>query len=280
MKEPDLEANHQMDFSLKSTADIIKKEYVEHKKGGPYTKLEQEKRREVVFDFHFEKNYPAVKIAEMLDVNRNTVNDDIKYRYSQISEELDAHTVETWTIKQYQRMEAQRKRLLAELENQTQPHGVIAIEKMIFELDKMLNDFIYPIIAGRKSNKTKYNITDDIVKEIVEFLIQNEDVYKLTRYKAEELEFDIIKMKKCDVWFARQVIEKMNDLGYSLCRADGALHTTGDLLTFAVIRGIISEGKHKQLNKKLKQEMKEFGEYVEEIYDDKTKKNNSSVKST
>ncbi len=41
------------------------------KKGGPYTEKEQEDRRKQVYELHFEKGFSAVKIGEMLKVNRN-----------------------------------------------------------------------------------------------------------------------------------------------------------------------------------------------------------------
>lgn len=53
------------------------------KKGGRYTKKEQEERRLRVHQMHFEDNQPAVKIAEILNVSRNTVNEDIKFWYLQ-----------------------------------------------------------------------------------------------------------------------------------------------------------------------------------------------------
>jgi len=62
------------------------------KKGGPYTKKDKEKRRTEVYTLHFEKGYSAVRIAEMLGINRNTVNEDIKYLYAQAVEELPRHT--------------------------------------------------------------------------------------------------------------------------------------------------------------------------------------------
>ena len=55
------------------------------KNGGPYNKDDQEDRRNQVYMFHFEKGYSALKIAEMLDVNRNTVNEDIRYWNKQIT---------------------------------------------------------------------------------------------------------------------------------------------------------------------------------------------------
>lgn len=57
------------------------------KKGGPYTKQEKEDRQNEVYRLHFEYGSSAVKIAEMLNVNRNTINEDIKYLYSILLED-------------------------------------------------------------------------------------------------------------------------------------------------------------------------------------------------
>ena len=59
----------------------------EEKKGGPYTKPQQEKRREQVYQMYFEKGRSAVSIARELGVNRNTVNEDIKELSKQFGEE-------------------------------------------------------------------------------------------------------------------------------------------------------------------------------------------------
>ena len=52
---------------------------LEKKKGGPYTKDEQRKRRDEVYRLHFEYSYSARKIAEFLKINRSTINRDIMY---------------------------------------------------------------------------------------------------------------------------------------------------------------------------------------------------------
>jgi len=57
------------------------------KNGGPYNKKQQEERRKKVNELYFEKNLPTLKIAEILNVNRNTVNDDIPY-----CPEIKSHT--------------------------------------------------------------------------------------------------------------------------------------------------------------------------------------------
>ena len=62
------------------------------KKGGPYTTQEQESRRKQVYELHFEKGFSAIKIAEMLNVNRNTINVDIQDWYRKVSEEIPKYT--------------------------------------------------------------------------------------------------------------------------------------------------------------------------------------------
>lgn len=68
---------------------VSKQERIQNEKdGGPYTKDERTKRQNEVARLHFEYGYSAVKIAEMMKVNRNTINSDIKYLYSEIKKEL------------------------------------------------------------------------------------------------------------------------------------------------------------------------------------------------
>jgi hypothetical protein len=47
-------------------------------------------RRSKVYNLHFEKGHSAVRIAEMNNVNRNTINEDIKYWYAQISRDFES----------------------------------------------------------------------------------------------------------------------------------------------------------------------------------------------
>ncbi len=92
---------------------------LESKKGGPYTKYEQEERREEVFKLHFEYGYPAVRIAKLLNVNRNTIDEDIRHFRSEMYEESKATFSKDWLDKQFTRLELQRARLRGELDKDT-----------------------------------------------------------------------------------------------------------------------------------------------------------------
>jgi len=110
------------------------------KKGGRYTVKEQEERRIQVYHLHFEENKSAVKIAQLLDVNRNTINGDITYWHYQLASEINAQNISAKMTKQIQRMEMQRDRLLEFLED-ADFDNKFRIEKFISEIYNKLMQY-------------------------------------------------------------------------------------------------------------------------------------------
>ena len=108
---------------------------VKSKKGGPYTKKEQEKRRDDVFELYFEYGYSAVQIVNLLNVNRNTINEDIKYWYSELYNEDKSNFSREWLDKQFTRLEIQRARLRKELDEDISLKDRLQIEKLITNID-------------------------------------------------------------------------------------------------------------------------------------------------
>jgi len=119
------------------------------KKGGPYTKQEQEKRKKQVYELHFEKGYSAIKISEILEVNRNTINEDIKYWYATISEELPEYDM-SLLLKQINRLEIQQTRLLEELEKCANIKDKFIIEKLLFLINSKITSETSKIIVNRR----------------------------------------------------------------------------------------------------------------------------------
>ena len=126
----------------------VKQEFIEEnmksfktksrKNGGPYNKKDRDVRRNEVFRLHFEYGYSAVKIAEMMKVNRNTINNDINYLYSQLSKEWENHDIESWWMRQMRRLEMQRTRLREELDKESEFEKRLVLEKMILDIDNKL----------------------------------------------------------------------------------------------------------------------------------------------
>ena len=119
------------------------------KKGGPYTKQEQEKRREEVFKLHFEYGYSAVQISEMMKVNRNTINKDITILYSKLNDEMDEKSIDDWSNKQLTRLESQRVRLRKILDNDITLHERLQVEKIILDLDSKISSLMIKITTSK-----------------------------------------------------------------------------------------------------------------------------------
>ena len=120
-------------LNLVCCRDIVSQE----KKGGPYTKKQQEERRDKVNELYFEKGMSAVKIANALDVNRNIINEDIKLIYSYMDESIP-HKTFLLLIKQIQRLEIQSIRLEEDLKSEKDFSKKITIEKMIFKINNFI----------------------------------------------------------------------------------------------------------------------------------------------
>lgn len=120
---------------------------VQEKKGGPYPKDEKIKRQNEVFRLHFDYGYSAVKISEMMNVNRNTINGDINYWYSILSKEWNSCDLDTWGMKQVHRLESQRTRLFRELEKEEKVIIKLSIEKMILDIDTRVMNFVSKTIS-------------------------------------------------------------------------------------------------------------------------------------
>jgi len=115
------------------------------KKGGPYTRKEQEERRLEVYRLHYEENYSAVKIAEVLNVNRNTVSEDLKFWNTQFAREIKTHNLVSKLKNIIQKIEIQDVEELAE-----EP-GNIVIYRDVYEnldsnknIEQTISDFLGP----------------------------------------------------------------------------------------------------------------------------------------
>jgi len=121
------------------------------KRGGRYTKDEKLKRQNEVYRLHFEYGYSARQIAEIMKINRNTINDDVSLLYSKLQKESDKLNYDNLFDKQLARLESQRVRLRKELDNDITLQERLQIEKMIIDLDLKISSYIIKIrTSGQK----------------------------------------------------------------------------------------------------------------------------------
>ncbi len=130
---------HETDESLKQSSKNEKSKK-DIKKGGPYSKNEKEKRREEVYRLHFEYRYSARKIAELMKVNRNTINGDIDFLYSEIGKNVNIIDPGDVVINWLEQMDIQLARLRERLDKVKNNSERMAIERLIYEINsKVLN---------------------------------------------------------------------------------------------------------------------------------------------
>ena len=227
----------------------------EKNRGGPYTKKEQEERRIQVFHLHFEENKSAVQISELLNVNRNTINEDIRFWHLHLSKEIKFQDLGAKLKKQIQRMDIQRDRMLEALEEAESLDEKLKLEKSISDVDNRLVQLYSKMITSGIRNleypDKPEEITEDEVKGFVrDLILKDEDPYSNDVYSEDELRFLLIERKKCDLKHADNVIEKMRLEGLNLCNESrisltnsfGSFDHSGtfNLVKFAILRGYVT----------------------------------------
>jgi hypothetical protein len=137
------------------------------KRGGPYSKNDKEARREEVYRLHFEYGYSARKIAELMKVNRNTINADIDYWYSIILKNVDyINPVKPIRI-HLEQMHIQKTRLREGLDKVKNNSERIAIERLMLDINsKILYTLQKLSDSESRIHKRAVNWLNNYMKEI------------------------------------------------------------------------------------------------------------------
>jgi predicted DNA-binding protein (UPF0251 family) len=80
-----------------------------------HLKEERIVRRKEVYRLHFEEGWSAVRIADSMNIHRNTINEDIKHWHSKLADQLNEYGYTALIQKHILRVESQRTRLLVML---------------------------------------------------------------------------------------------------------------------------------------------------------------------
>ena len=210
------------------------------KTGGPYPKDERVKRQNEVSRLHFEYGYSATKISEMMNVNRNTINQDIKNLYLEIRDEFRENS-EGLILKQIGRLESQRSRItenLKEIKSTEDAAERIRYEKLLLDVDSKINDMLSKINSKLvEKSPNKVEVQEEQVKDLILLLIvkysQNPCIDK------EEILCNILNFNQCNTDEAERMFSHIVKLGLGYCKKfDGEYHVF-DLLEFAFLRRYI-----------------------------------------
>lgn len=157
----DLNQEH-VDENKQSSTDLVKPRHNSRHKFAPYTKSQRLLRRSEVYKLHFEHGMPATRISEVMNVDRNTINNDLKVLYQKA---LNDHNVDNMSLdeiveKQLVRLETQRDRLGLYLCDVKDVNTKISIERLIADVDFKL------IGAIEKVNHNSNRFFDEILKGV------------------------------------------------------------------------------------------------------------------
>ncbi len=136
------------------------------KKGGPYSKADRQIRRKEVYRLHFEYGYSALKISELMKINRNTINGDIQFWYSKVVKNWDNSSPTFLVIKNVERLELQRTRLTEELAKTKDLKEKLAIERMILDVESKISQTQLKLCgSGEKVHELATKWLNDWMKE-------------------------------------------------------------------------------------------------------------------
>lgn len=138
-------------------------------KFAPFTRSQRRKRRVEVYKLQFERGMPATRIAELMKVDRNTINNDLKilYRGALNDYNLDDMNLDEIVQKQLLKLETQRDRLCLYLSDAKDINSKIAIERRIADIDFKL----IGVIEKVRHNSSRF--WDDVIKKVNEILEHN-----------------------------------------------------------------------------------------------------------
>lgn len=131
-------------------------------KHAPYTKAQRRKRRNEVFRLHFLMGEPAIRIAEAMHVDRNTVNADIRFLYEKMAEDIEGDEWNGYFTKSIVRLETQRTRLLSYLSETKELESKLAIERQLADMDIRLAGMV------QKFQESTFAFWDKVVDKINE----------------------------------------------------------------------------------------------------------------
>lgn len=193
---PIVEHNHEVDFNLnqknldedkQSSSDLVKPRHNPKHKFAPYTKSQRRLRRSEVYKLHFEHGMPATRIAEIMNVDRNTINNDLKVIYQKALNDYNADNMSLDEIveKQLVRLETQRDRLGLYLCDVKDVNTKISIERLISDVDFKL------IGAIEKVNHNSSRFLDEILKGVNEMAeINNISLRYTSLFELQKISLD------------------------------------------------------------------------------------------
>ncbi|MEK6946573.1 MAG: hypothetical protein AABX32_03110 [Nanoarchaeota archaeon] len=227
---------------------------IAQKQGGPYTKNEQDERRKKVYNMYFEKGFSAIKIAIELEVNRNTINQDVKFLRSELTQK-DQIKPAIWLLEQKEHLEQQKDRLIELLEITKDFEQRLRVEKIILDIEGKITNLVIKI-TGFDYISFEYDPGpefDEDIALVVKDLVLNEKTENQT-YLERDIILKASELLKCDFTHARKIFIRMKDLGLFEFKAKDGIGY--NLASFGILNEMITKTQLDKNNKEIKRSNK------------------------
>ncbi|NQW12584.1 MAG: hypothetical protein HQ481_22190 [Alphaproteobacteria bacterium] len=115
------------------------------KKGGPYSSVDKHARRDEVYKLHFDYGYSARRIADIIKINRKTIDNDISFLYSKVLEKWGYPDPESWLLSNMENLEIQKTRVREELDKAENIQTRISLERLLLEIESKRTDIEFKL---------------------------------------------------------------------------------------------------------------------------------------
>ena len=139
------------------------------RRGGPHSKHEKIIRRNKVYKLYFDYDYSGRRIAEMLNVHRNTIQGDIDFWYNQVTKNFNELDPTISIVEQITKLKNQKTRLREYLDKIESVNEKITIERLIFDVDSKI------ILIQIKMQDSAFKIHEQATRWLNDFMKKNNE---------------------------------------------------------------------------------------------------------
>jgi len=143
------------------------------RKSGPWTQHDKEARRDEVYRLHFEYNYSARQISDLMRVSRNTINKDLGFWFTRIMDNSKILDPELIVEVNLERLDIQYTRLREQLDKTDSLQEKLTIERLILDVNSKIN---YTVQRRAESH---VRVMDMVTERVNKWMEENR---KETRY--------------------------------------------------------------------------------------------------
>lgn len=237
------------------------------RKSGPKNHTQREQRRNKVYELYFEKGYTAIKIANELNVNRNTITSDIEYLSKSIAQSYSKSHINENFSKVIESLEIQKGRLILlheKIDVEKQGIGpIIKLEKMITDVNTKIGSYYEKLVPRKKEKLVISN--KQYVQVIRDIIFKENDEFGLTMERKDILKAIFLVSKK-DKEFVNEIFKMMEQNGLEYFSM-GPIY---NILNFAANTDIITKNEQQRILDEINEEavkyLDEFDEGLEKLY--------------